>query len=74
MKEEEYVRFSDTALHEYFVGLQLNQLKDKCPIFAGMIGAYSCTPDNCSTVGETEDANVNFVLYQYIEGKTLWKW
>lgn len=73
MKMEEYGRETDWILHEYFVGIHLENFIT----FATVLGAYSCTPyvENvsraCQYAGSPTE-NVNFVLYQYIDGETLY--
>jgi serine/threonine protein kinase len=72
MKEEEYTRTTDHLIHEYFVGLQINKLN--IPTFARIIGAFGCTPELGSGVCEysgSAKTDVNYILYQYIEGPTL---
>lgn len=73
MKMEEYSRETDWILHEYFVGIHLENFIT----FSTVLGAYSCTPyvENvsraCQYAGSPPE-NVNFVLYQYIDGETLY--
>jgi serine/threonine protein kinase len=63
---------TEKVLHEFYVGLQLNKLKSRIPIFAAMITAYSCTPAVGKYRGCKYANNVtNFVLYQFIEGLTM---
>lgn len=69
MKREEYTRHTDWTLHEYFVGFNLPRL----PTLALVLGAYSCNFDGkqtCKYQSTTEDG-LNFVLYEYLDGKTL---
>lgn len=73
MKEQDYGSFTDFILHEYFVGLNLNQLN--LPTFAGVIAGYQCHPEIDGKVcrSQSEGENSNFILYQYIDGLPLSK-
>jgi hypothetical protein len=72
LKREEYSKSSDTSIHEFFVGLQLNQLRDECPCFAGMIATFGCLPKDGQVCQSYGDKNFSHILYQYIPGKSLW--
>jgi hypothetical protein len=71
LKLEEYFKASDKSIHEFFVGLQLNQLRDECPCFAGMIATFGCIDFENRPCRYKGEFNLNYVLYQYIPGKTL---
>lgn len=74
MKQEDYSHLTDRLLHEFFVGINILNI---LPTFASVITCYSCTPylpdvaSPCMYAG-SEDENANFILYQYIDGPTLY--
>ena len=73
LKLEEYMKETDVSLHEFFVGHSLNQLN--LPTFAKMLGTFGGSPPTneslpCQFVPD-DNETVNYVLYQYIEGKTI---
>lgn len=75
LKQEEHGKVADRIIHEFFVGINLLNI---LPTFASVIACYSCTPyipgkaSHCEYAG-TEHENVNFIMYQYIDGPSLHK-
>lgn len=75
LKQEEHGKETDNLIHEFFVGINILNI---LPTFTSVITCYSCTPyikgkaSHCEYVGSANE-NDNFILYQYIDGPTLYK-
>lgn len=67
-----------TNIHEFFVGLQLNSLRSKCPNFMYVFGLFNCLAPfnnvfaNKICLDELEDGiEKDFLIAEYIHGQEL---
>ena len=73
LKLEELSRIdTDNPIHELFIGYQLNKYKSTIPFIAYVFGGFSCSiPLGGATPCSTIQPSGNYVLYEFINGRTL---